>query len=215
MKVKRVLMSLIGVILCGISVGILKTASLGVDPFQTLMAGLDFCIPIDFGTLYVIVNALMLIFMIVCDRHYIGIATLINIFFLGYVAEFSQKFFMHVFAESTLILNCGMFLCGIILLCLSCSLYMTADLGVSTYDAVALIIANTWHKGKFKYTRIITDFVCVASGTAIYFCAGGNFKGLIKFVGIGTIVAAFFIGPLIDLFNEKISRKILGSTEKA
>lgn len=215
MKVRRIIMSLFGVILCGISVGILKTAALGVDPFQTLMAGLDFCISVDFGTLYVIVNALMLIFMILCDRHYIGIATFINIFFLGYVAEFSQRFLMSIFVHPVLIINCGLFLAGIILLCLSCSLYMTADLGVSTYDAIALIIANTWHKGRFKYVRILTDFFCVVSGTVIYFCAGGNFKGLIRFVGIGTIITAFFMGPLIDLFNEKISRRILGGKENA
>jgi uncharacterized membrane protein YczE len=51
-------MSLFGVIICAISVGIFKIAALGVDPFQSLMAGLDKLIPIPFGTLYVIVNVL-------------------------------------------------------------------------------------------------------------------------------------------------------------
>ena len=39
--VKRILMSLFGVIICAISVGIFKIAALGVDPFQSFMAGLD------------------------------------------------------------------------------------------------------------------------------------------------------------------------------
>ena len=48
---KRVFMSLFGVIICAISVGIFKIAALGVDPFQSFMAGLYALVPIGFGTL--------------------------------------------------------------------------------------------------------------------------------------------------------------------
>ncbi len=34
-------MSVLGVAACGISVGMFKHAALGVDPFQSLMSGLD------------------------------------------------------------------------------------------------------------------------------------------------------------------------------
>ena len=43
---KRIGMSLFGVIICAISVGIFKIAALGVDPFQSFMAGLDSIVPI-------------------------------------------------------------------------------------------------------------------------------------------------------------------------
>ena len=83
---RRIFMSLFGVIICAISVGIFKLAALGVDPFQSLMSGLDSLIPIEFGTLYVIVNVVLLIFSLVADRHNIGIATFINLFLLGYIS---------------------------------------------------------------------------------------------------------------------------------
>ena len=60
MKTRRILMSLMGVVICAISVGMFKTAALGVDPFQTFMAGLDKLVPISFGTLYVITNVILL-----------------------------------------------------------------------------------------------------------------------------------------------------------
>ena len=50
---------------------------------------------------------------------------------------------------------------------------MTASLGISTYDAVALIIVIIWHKGKFQYVRIITDLVCVALGIGLFLLFGG------------------------------------------
>lgn len=92
MKSRRIFMSLFGVIICAISVGIFKIAALGVDPFQSLMSGLDKLIPISFGTLYVIVNLILLSFSILVDRHNIGIATFINLFLLGYITEFTYFF---------------------------------------------------------------------------------------------------------------------------
>ena len=89
-KGRRILMSLFGVVICAISVGFFKHASLGVDPFQSLMAGLDALIPLDFGILYVIVNAILLVFSLVFDRKNIGIATFINLFLLGYITQFTM-----------------------------------------------------------------------------------------------------------------------------
>ena len=71
---KRILMSAIGVVICGVSVGMFKHASLGVDPFQSLMSGLDAVIPISFGTLYVLVNLVLLVFALIFDRRKIGLA---------------------------------------------------------------------------------------------------------------------------------------------
>ena len=167
--VKRILMSLFGVIICAISVGVFKIAALGVDPFQSFMAGLDKLVPLDFGLLYIIVNALLLIFALVFDRHYIGIATFINLFLLGYITQFSYQFLQTVIVEPSIFVRAACLVVGVVVICFGSAFYMTADLGVSTYDAVALIIVNTWKKGKFQYVRIFTDIVCVILGTALFF----------------------------------------------
>ena len=172
MKSRRIFMSLFGVIICAISVGIFKIAALGVDPFQSLMSGLDKLIPISFGTLYVIVNLILLTFSILVDRHNIGIFV-------------------------------------IVIICFCSAFYMTADLGVSTYDAVAIVLAYKWKLAKFKFCRIATDLVCVIAGTVIFLIGGGAFREVPTIVGIGTIITAFFMGPLIELFNDKIARPFL------
>ena len=87
---------------------------------------------------------------------------------------------------------------------------MTADLGVSTYDAIALIIVNTWKKGKFRYVRIITDVVCIMIGVILFLCAGHSFREIPTIVGIGTIITALLMGPLIEVFNKLVSRPLLG-----
>lgn len=209
MKKKRILMSVIGVLICAVSVGFFKLAAFGVDPFQSFMSGMDQLIPIEFGTLYVIVNTCLLLYALIFDRHYIGIATFVNLFLLGYVVQFTYETLQMIFAEPSMIVRILSFAFGFIMLCFSSSIYMTADLGVSTYDAVALIMANTWKIGKFKYIRIATDVVCVVLGILLFLVGGGALAMIPAFVGVGTILTAFFMGPLIDFFNRKFAAPFL------
>ncbi len=211
--VKRIGMSLFGVIICAISVGIFKIAALGVDPFQSFMAGLDALVPIKFGTLYVIANAVLLLFALIFDRHYIGIATFINLFLLGYITQFTYEFLQTVIVNPSMVVRVLCLVIGVVIICFGSAFYMTADLGVSTYDAVALIIVNTWKKGKFQYVRIITDLVCVALGITLFLLAGGAVLQIPTIVGIGTIITAFFMGPLIEFFNVHIARPFLRGKE--
>ena len=213
---KRILMSALGVIICGISVGMFKYASLGVDPFQSLMSGLDAVIPIHFGTLYVIANLVLLLFALILDRHKIGLATLINLFLLGYIAEFSQNCMMALFPVSGLPLRLLILVIAIVIMCLASAFYFTADLGVSTYDAVSLIWAEKQKRVPFSICRIITDIICVLCGILLCLTAGFTFLQITGDVGIGTIITAFFMGPLIAFFNRKIAQPFLyGKAEKS
>lgn len=199
-------MSLLGVIICAISVGFFKHAALGVDPFQSLMAGLDALIPIEFGTLYVIVNAILLIFTLIFDRKNIGIATFINLFLLGYITQFTMELLAVWMPDPTLLARWLCLLGAIVVICFGSALYMTANLGVSAYDAVAIILAYKWKLGKFQYCRIGADLVCVIAGCVIFLIAGGAIRDIPTIAGIGTIITAFFMGPLIEFFNVKFAR---------
>lgn len=210
---KRIAMSLFGVVICAISVGIFKIAALGVDPFQSFMAGLDALVPIDFGTLYVITNAVLLLFALVFDKHYIGIATFINLFLLGYITQFTYDFLQTLIIEPSMPVRIFCLVVGVVIICFGSAFYMTADLGVSTYDAIALIICNTWKKGKFQYVRIITDLVCVILGVVLFLLAGGTIAMIPTIAGVGTIITAFFMGPLIEFFNVHVARPVLAQKE--
>lgn len=202
-------MSLSGVIICAVSVGVFKIAALGVDPFQSLMSGLDRLIPLQFGTLYTLVNLVLLVFSLVVDRHNIGIATFINLFLLGYITQYTYEFLQEVFVSPSIFTRFICLAVGIVVICFGSALYMTADLGVSTYDAVAIVLAYKWKLGRFQFCRIGSDLVCVIAGSVIFLLGGGSLNEIPTIVGIGTIITAFFMGPLIELFNEKIARPLL------
>ncbi len=202
-------MSAAGVGVCGISVGLFKHAALGVDPFQSLMSGLDAVIPIRFGALYVLVNLVLLIVSLLADRKKIGLATIINLLFLGYIAEYSQKFFERIFPSPDIIGRFLLLVMAVIIMCLASSFYFTANLGVSTYDAVTLIWSERQSRIPFSVCRIIGDVTCVVLGAGLCYTAGFSVYQIFEVVGIGTIITAFFMGPLISFFNRKVAEPIL------
>lgn len=201
--IRRLWMSVAGVVLTALAVAMFKTAALGVDPFQSFVSGVDAIIPLSYGTVYSALCVILLCFSLICDRHYLGLATFINLFLLGYMVEFFQKLCFSGMTELSLVSQVVLFAGAFILLCFSASLYITADLGVSAYDAVALILTNKFHLGKFKFVRISTDVVCVVVGVSCYVISSGT-KGLGTVVGVATIVTAFGMGPFIDWFNRKL-----------
>lgn len=203
-----------GVMIGAVSVAVFKMAAFGVDPFQSFMSGISKLIPISFGTLYVIVNAVLLTFSLIFDRHYIGIATFINLFLLGYVTEYSYKLLRWMIPEPSMPLRVVFLIAGIVIICIGSSLYITADLGVSTYDAVALIMVSKWKIGKFKFIRICTDVCCVVLGSVMFIAGGGKLSEIPTIAGIGTIITAFFMGPLIEFFSEHFARKLLNDKEE-
>ncbi len=208
-KTKRIGMSIFGVAVAGFSVGIFRMAALGVDPFQSFVSGLFAVFPISFGTLYLIVNCILLLFSFFTCRRYIGIATFINLFLLGYVVEFSYALMQSLFPEIGIVGRIVSLIVAIIILCFASSFYIVADLGVSTYDAISLIIANEWKVMKFKYCRIICDVVCVIIGALLLLSVGTSFGEIMTVVGVGTIITAFFMGPLIDFCIRKVARPFL------
>ena len=208
---KRILMSVLGVVICGLSVGMFKHAAFGVDPFQALMSGLDAVIPIRFGTLYVIVNLLLLSFSLVTDRRKIGLATFINLFLLGYIVEFSQGVCERLLPAPGIAVRAALFLPALVILSLASALYITADLGVSTYDAVALVWSERQKRIPFQFCRILTDSVCVIAGAVLCLLSGMRFVQIFGVVGIGTVITAFFMGPMIAFFNRHVAQPILGN----
>ena len=205
----RIVLCIVGTILCGVAVGFFKYAAFGVDPFTSFVTGLDKISPIEYGMLYIIINAALLLVSIIFDRHMIGLGTIVNLFLVGYLAQYSQMFLTNLLSPDNLIARIICMLIGIVGLCFSAGLYMPADMGVSTYDAIAIIMEKKWHLGRFKYNRITTDFVCVTIGSILYIVSGEPLSAITAIVGIGTIITAFFMGPLVDFFSNNFTKKFL------
>ncbi len=213
---RRLAMTTAGVLIAGFSVGMFQFSALGMDPFQVLAHGIwnqaQFIMGgsgpkllkefdgagtfVSFGTVYMVVNLVLLVFDFFLDRKKIGIATFINLFLLGYVVDFSYAFWKRMIPSPGIAVKILFLVTAIVIMCFASALYFTGDLGVSTYDAIALALSEQ-KKWDFRVVRVTTDLICTGAGFLL---------GILP--GAGTIVTAFFMGPLIEFFNRTVARPL-------
>ena len=190
---KRLIMCISGVFLSGVAAGIFGFTAFGMDPFQVFAHGLWGLTSLSYGTFYVILNGILLAFMFFFNRRMIGLGTIINLFLLGYVVEYTDLILGRVFPSPSVLLRIVLMIFALVLSSLAASLYFVAEMGVSAYDWIALTISDK-KRWAFRVVRIATDFICVLTGGLL----GAT-------VGIGTVLTAFCMGPIIQFFNENVS----------
>ena len=112
-------MAFIGVIVSGLAVGLFRNARFGTDPFQVFVNGISNKVTfMDFGTLYMLINLLMLLLIFLLNKHHIGISTFVNIFLLGYVVQFSDNVVAGLVGDSpSMPVRIALLAAGLVILC--------------------------------------------------------------------------------------------------
>lgn len=210
--VKRVVLSFISIIIMGFGISLFSVSGFGVDPFTSMNMNVASTLGIGFGTYQLIVNTVILLYVIiVAHRGLVGVGTVFNMVGCGYTCEFFQSLIQPVVSEHyTYAVRIPLLLVGIITLCFACSLFFTANIGVGPYDALGFMLSRGI-KLEHKWVRVITDVTVILIGLVI----SGGFNAIlsghfneVKNIGIGTIITAFCMGPLINAFNKNVSAKI-------
>ena len=199
---KRALVALIGLIFCGLGVGLFLYSGLGVDPASVFELGIANVCHISYGTSSALINVVILVIVFFIDRKYINISSLIAIVGIGYTADFTSMFLDYLnLGELNLFIKCLMILVGLFIMGIGIATYIRADLGVGAIDLVSEIISDKTHF-QYRLIRIVIDVTFVVVG----FILGGT-------VGVGTIVAAFLTGPTVQLVRPgvfKVVDKFIG-----
>ena len=200
----------------GVGVAFYRMAVLGMDTFQVLLGGIDAIFPgVPFGLLWLLTTLVMLLVPVFMKRKLIGLGTLFNMVVVGYATEFSHLFLVQTFPDSSIFLRALWLVIGVLVIAISIAFFIAADLGVSAYDAITLIISERNPRLKFKVWRIICDCTCLVVGIALFLLSGRSRAELFTLAGIGTLVAAVGMGPLIAFFREKLARPAIYGQAKS
>ena len=213
MFVRRIIMMLAGILFISLSVGLYRLSGFGVDAFTCMNLGISGYLNMQFGTWQLIMNAVILVILFFQGREYIGAGTIVNMVFVGYGADFfcwMVQDLAHM--EMSFSLRIGALVLGCLFASLGVAFYMFAEMGMSPYDSVAVLLEKLTHgKIPFQYARVCSDITVVIVG--IIFClAAGN--SLWTIIGLGTICNACFNGPVIQFFRTHVSEPLLKYPKK-
>ncbi len=196
--IKRMGIMTMSILLMGFSVSVFSYSGMGVDPYTALNMSVSEILGISFGFWQMCLNGAILVLVGFVSKKLISVGTVFNMIGVGYVCEFFTNIYDAILpAEKTFLVRIICMALGVFLLSLSASLYFNCNLGVSPYDALGFVMEEKT-KLKYKWCRVATDLICTASAIVM----GGP-------VGVGTVVTAFFMGPVVSFCDNTISKKVM------
>lgn len=190
----RVIFVILGIIIIAFGISLFVRSALGTDPFTCLNMGISSLTGISFGTCQLVMNLIIFIFQLIFGRKDVGIGTLINAVFVGYLVDFFD-FLYSFLPQKSLVEQILLMIIGLIVIGYGVAMYMEANMGISPYDSLGVILSDKLKK-KYSIMRMTQDITCVVIG----FLLGGPF-------GIATILMAFLLGYIITHYREKIHIK--------
>ena len=198
----RVVLLLIGLWIAHLGVTLFLQTNLGSDPFNVFVQGLFRAIPwpewagMTHGRVHLLVSLLIMVVLLVVDRSYVGIGTVLCMALGGPIIDV-YTLWLAPFLNETLPLavRVPMLAVGCVILAFGMTIVIRSQAGTGPNDLVAGVLSDKSGK-PFGPVRIGVDLTFALVGFAL----GGV-------VGIGTIICAFLVGPAAQLFfpvSEKI-----------
>ena len=180
---RRIIQLIIGLVLFGIGIGLMLQSDLGVPPWDVLHQGLARRFGLTVGLWSIIVSVVVLLLWLPLRQPY-GLGTLLNAIIIGVIIDLT----------AAVIPNAGdtgvawaMLLGGVVLIGIASGLYIGANLGPGPRDGLMTGIAR--RGPSIRLTRAVIEITVLTLGAIL----GGKF-------GIGTIIFALAIGPLVQYF---------------
>ena len=192
---RRVAGLLLSIVVMGLCVAVFKLTGVGTSPCSCMNLGISRALGISFGTWQLLLNAALLLIVLRFAPEKISLGTLVNMVFVGYIAEL----FMHLLGglippeglpPLTLAVVFALTLAAYLV---SASIYLAADLGCAPYDAVPMILAAHTKRLTYRAIRVVWDVAALSIGFALG-----------ETVGIATLITGFCLGPAITAVGARV-----------
>lgn len=181
---RRLVQLVVGLALFGVSMAMMVQAGLGVMPWDVLHQGLANYLPLSFGQIVIAVGALVLLLWIPL-KQWPGLGTILNVLIIGWFADWGIT---AISEPATLWGAAALMLAGLVLNGLAGALYIGVHLGTGPRDGIGIALHRLTGRS-VRLMRTLVEIVVVILGWLL----GGV-------VGVGTVLYALGVGPLLQLF---------------
>lgn len=185
---QRLTRLLVGLLIFGVGTGLMVQSDLGLSPWDVLHQGLSRNFGLTVGRWTIIVSFVVLILWLPIRERY-GLGTLANAILIGLSVDATIA---AVATPDTITLRILLMVVGIISVGFASGLYIGAALGPGPRDG--LMTGLSKRGPSIRITRFGIEAFVLTIGWSL----GGT-------VGVGTVLFAIFIGPLVQFFLHRLS----------
>lgn len=194
---KRILLFLFSVAMMGVGIGLNSCVGLGTDPISVFSDGVHNFFHISLGSAFNVTNCTIFLIVLFLGRRYINIGTLIHAMFLGTFVNIGVNIYSLLGIGESFFLKIITATIACLLLFFGTALLISVNIGLDVWTGLAMLLRDKTHK-EYKFFRVAIDIFSFAAG----YLMGGT-------VGVITLLAACFGGPIIQRFVGTIEKSIL------
>jgi uncharacterized membrane protein YczE len=186
---RRLVRLLFGLLLFGLGIAIMVMSGLGLPPWEVLHQGISEQTGIPIGTVGIITGLFVLLLWIPL-RERIGLGTVLNVILIGLVID--ATLYLIDYGGEPLWFRTLMMLTGVLLIGIGTAFYIGAGLGPGPRDGLMTGLARRGYPiGRVRIGLEVTVLI-------IGWLLGGT-------VGVGTVVFAFGVGPMIAWYLPRLT----------
>lgn len=199
---KRLTLYIVGLFLLSLGVSFSIQASFGVSPVSSLAYALSLTAGLSIGMTTILANILFILVQVGLNKR-IELREfaiqLIIVFLFGFFMDTTLHLLQLLPTPETLLGRLAFLLISFYIVAAGLIAYFTAKLPLMPYDALTYVISDRF-KMKFSKAKITSDLLNVAVAGAVCLVFIHSFGS----IGIGTILAAYFIGKILGQFMPRI-----------
>jgi uncharacterized membrane protein YczE len=182
---------LLGLVLFGVGIAMMVEAGLGLGPWEALHQGIADQLGLQIGTVSILLGIpILALWWPLGERP--GLGTLLNVVLIGTATNVGIAL---IPTAETVPIQLVLMLAGVVVIGLGSAIYLSADLGPGPRDG---LMTGLHHRfgWSIRRARTAVELSVLLAGWAL----GGT-------IGIGTVVFALGIGPVIQVFLGIVDRE--------
>jgi uncharacterized membrane protein YczE len=181
---RRLAQLLVGLTLYGVSMAMMLRSGLGLDPWDVFHAGVVEHAGLTFGTVVIVVGAVVLLLWVPL-RQWPGVGTVLNVVIIGLASDATLALLAEPSAAAA---RWAFLLGGIVANGVAGALYIGSQFGPGPRDGLmtGIVRRSGW---SVRLVRTTLELSVLGIGWAL----GGT-------VGLGTVLYALLIGPVLQVF---------------
>lgn len=180
----RIIGLLVGLVLFGLGIALMAESALGLGPWEAFHQGISRLTGVPLGTVSIILGIpILALWWPLGERP--GIGTLANVVVIGSATNVSIDLLP---TPTAMPAQLGFMAGGVVLIGLASGLYLATDLGAGPRDGLMTGLHHRFH-WSIRRSRTAIEVTVLVAG----FLLGGT-------IGLGTVVFALGIGPIVQFF---------------
>jgi uncharacterized protein len=206
-RVKQLILYVLGLFFLSMGISFSIQAGLGLSPVSSLAYAFTLTTGISVGITTVAINVLYFLFQVILKKRFefkqLAIQ-MITAFLFGLFIDFTLKMIKLLPAPDTFVAQMAFVMISLFVVSIGLLGYFTSKLPLMPYDALTYVISEKFRL-KFGKAKITSDVinVCISGAICLIFVRS------LGSIGIGTVIAACFVGKILGQMIRKFQQPLI------